>query len=327
MSNSVSYPPTLRPPVSGAAIASMILGILSIVLFCMGPLFGIPALICGHVALAHLKNYPQISGKGMAIAGTVMGYVSIGVMAFYLLLGTFFVSEAEKMELKRIAKLELVEPEDAEFHVILPKGHDPGKPVSVAVWLHGYGWNPSDLTLFEEAYQARADKIGVAFVGISATAARDEGGFEWAESSKVDRDYIRSVFEANSDKIIPQWPRVVLFGFSQGAKVAGDVASNYPGEFAGAILMSPGGENSYTDVPGFGEDAHEWQTYYCLVGADEDYGNVSLTSSYVTDLEFLDAKVIHKEYEGVEDHTMPPDFDEKLSEWIETILSVEEEAE
>lgn len=62
---------------SGLALASMILGICGIVL-CLGPLAGIPAVICGHKAQSRIKQSGgTISGAGLATAGLVMGYLSI----------------------------------------------------------------------------------------------------------------------------------------------------------------------------------------------------------------------------------------------------------
>lgn len=62
-------------PTSGLAVASLILGILAIVLACFGVagiICGILAVIMGGVALASKK-----SGKGMAIAGLVCGLISL----------------------------------------------------------------------------------------------------------------------------------------------------------------------------------------------------------------------------------------------------------
>ncbi|MDB4354228.1 GYF domain-containing protein [Akkermansiaceae bacterium] len=80
------------PPNSGLAIASLVLGILAILSSCMyvGILFGIPAVICGHMAMKRFANPEnQIQGKGMAIAGLVCGYlgslislVIIGLVVF-----------------------------------------------------------------------------------------------------------------------------------------------------------------------------------------------------------------------------------------------------
>lgn len=63
------------PPTSGSAVASLVLGILGLVGGCCT--LGIPcvfAVIFGHIGYAQTKD-GQRSGKGMAIAGLVMGYI------------------------------------------------------------------------------------------------------------------------------------------------------------------------------------------------------------------------------------------------------------
>jgi competence protein ComGC len=76
-------PPPILPPdnstrqSSGLALASMILGICGIVM-CLGPLAGIPAVICGHKAQSRIKQSGgMMSGSGQATAGLVLGYLSI----------------------------------------------------------------------------------------------------------------------------------------------------------------------------------------------------------------------------------------------------------
>jgi hypothetical protein len=76
---------SLPPPISsiasaapegGLAITSLVLGILSLV--CLGILAGIPAIICGHIARSRAKQQPaQYGGAGQALAGLILGYVSI----------------------------------------------------------------------------------------------------------------------------------------------------------------------------------------------------------------------------------------------------------
>jgi Domain of unknown function (DUF4190) len=68
---------------AGIAIASLVLGILGMVL--LGPLAGIPAVVCGHIALSKLKANPSLSGRGIAIAGLVTGYLGIAGWSFFLL--------------------------------------------------------------------------------------------------------------------------------------------------------------------------------------------------------------------------------------------------
>ena len=66
------------PPQSGLAITSLVLGILSVV--CLGFLAGIPAIICGHMARGRARRAPaQYGGAGLALAGLILGYVSLAV--------------------------------------------------------------------------------------------------------------------------------------------------------------------------------------------------------------------------------------------------------
>lgn len=78
-------PPSSQPPqrypeearkTSGLAIASLVLGISAFAL--LGPLCAIPAIITGHIALSKTSADPgALGGKGMAIAGLVLGYTNI----------------------------------------------------------------------------------------------------------------------------------------------------------------------------------------------------------------------------------------------------------
>jgi len=64
------------PRKSGLAIASLVCGIASVL--CLGILAGIPAVICGHIAYSKINRAAGLlTGQGMAIAGLVMGYLSI----------------------------------------------------------------------------------------------------------------------------------------------------------------------------------------------------------------------------------------------------------
>lgn len=67
------------------AIWSFVMGMLSLV--CCGFILGIPAVICGHLALSKLQKEPQLRGKGLATAGLIIGYVAI---AFWLMYVVFF---------------------------------------------------------------------------------------------------------------------------------------------------------------------------------------------------------------------------------------------
>lgn len=68
---------------SGLAIASLVCGISG--LFCMF-LPGIAAVICGHMALKQIADpNVRMEGRGMAIAGLVLGYLSVAIMVVWLI--------------------------------------------------------------------------------------------------------------------------------------------------------------------------------------------------------------------------------------------------
>ena len=61
---------------SGRAVASLVMGICSIVL-CLGPMVGIPAVIFGHLAQSDIKkSRGRLGGSGLATTGLVLGYFS-----------------------------------------------------------------------------------------------------------------------------------------------------------------------------------------------------------------------------------------------------------
>ena len=67
-------------PSSGLAIASMVCGIVGYLTCYFVAILGIPAVICGHMALSQIKNSPvPMGGRGMAIAGLVLGYLGIAI--------------------------------------------------------------------------------------------------------------------------------------------------------------------------------------------------------------------------------------------------------
>ena len=60
----------------------MVLGILW--LYWIGSIL---AVIFGHVALSQIRKNPSIQGRGMAVAGVVLGWVGLGVLLIVLIVG------------------------------------------------------------------------------------------------------------------------------------------------------------------------------------------------------------------------------------------------
>jgi Domain of unknown function (DUF4190) len=82
-----------RPQQQGLAVASLILGIISITFgwICGGPIVGLVAVVLGSVALTQIKKNPQqYTGKPIAIAGVITGgialLVNLAFMVFWILM-------------------------------------------------------------------------------------------------------------------------------------------------------------------------------------------------------------------------------------------------
>lgn len=68
-------PLPVRPANSQMAIWSMVLGILS--LFCCQIIVGPIAIVLGSVALSQMKSRPELTGRGFAIAGIILGILGV----------------------------------------------------------------------------------------------------------------------------------------------------------------------------------------------------------------------------------------------------------
>ena len=64
------------------------LALWSLICGCVGLLCGfasIPAIILGHMGLSETKKNPALKGRGMALAGTILGYVVVALIAAYMI--------------------------------------------------------------------------------------------------------------------------------------------------------------------------------------------------------------------------------------------------
>jgi hypothetical protein len=78
-----AYIPLMQAPAktNGLAVAGMVLGIVWV--YWIGSIL---AVIFGHVALSQIKKNPgQYSGRGMAIAAVVLGWIGVAILIIVLL--------------------------------------------------------------------------------------------------------------------------------------------------------------------------------------------------------------------------------------------------
>ena len=87
-------PVQVKPPSQSLAIASMITGLLGLLVgsFCLGPIPGVVALILGLVALSQIRKTPeQTGGKPFALVGVITGGLSIlfyGALIIYFIVAS-----------------------------------------------------------------------------------------------------------------------------------------------------------------------------------------------------------------------------------------------
>ena len=111
-----NLPQTLPPPSSGLAVATLILGITSFLFWIVA---SIPAIICGHIALHRIKKAGyQITGRGMALAGTICGYCSL---LLSILITSIIIAGPVMAHKKAEANAELDRKHAIQLHTLLKK--------------------------------------------------------------------------------------------------------------------------------------------------------------------------------------------------------------
>ena len=114
-----------QKPWSGLAIASLVGGVLSLG---TGFLTGIPAVVCGHLGRARIrKSGDGLRGKGMALAGLILGYV-MSVVSVLVVLSFFAAQVAIKKAQTLQSKVNAVALESAvlQFYQEYSKLPEPG---------------------------------------------------------------------------------------------------------------------------------------------------------------------------------------------------------
>lgn len=328
---SQSPPPPLPATASrsGACTTSLVLGLAGFVCCGVG---SIMAIIFGHVGLSRTKSNPQMSGAGLARMGLVLGYLQVTLLIGGILAvrdsGTFLWMFEQLGKVIRPAPPTERYPDlaSAPFALILPDGYTPGTPLPCVFWLHGYGSVGTDVFAGRvEHFRNIANRENVAFVGISAgrriIAGEDKGGYMWAESADEDQAHLEAVMQLNAARITPDWSRSVLFGFSQGGKLAGLLAASYPEKYRAAMLFSPGGFYGVSIVP---DGANlKGSKMLCVCMEKEAAATVVTTRHYARELEKAGAAVAVSIYPGIDRHQTPPDFDSQLESWIHQLRAAD----
>jgi predicted esterase len=212
------------------------------------------------------------------------------------------------------------DPRTAPFALVLPQGHDHTQPLPCAIYLHGFDSNANDL--FDSRsrdFQHIANYLRIGFIGI--TASRRSGDrYQWSEDVIEDQAHIDAVLALHTERVEPEIGRLVLFGFSQGAKVAGHLAALNPDRFAGAVLFAPRGVDFESAGPT--SESLRGQRFFCVHNVNEPRYVVATTRWFHERYQALGAESTLFAYPYLEDYQLPPDFYMRLPDWLHKVLSL-----
>jgi hypothetical protein len=80
--------PAVHGGTSQLAVWSLVCGCVSLLCF----ITFIPAIILGHMGLAEIRRHPAMGGRGMALAGMIIGYLYLAVFILAFIAGIVLVS-------------------------------------------------------------------------------------------------------------------------------------------------------------------------------------------------------------------------------------------
>lgn len=82
--------PAAPPRTPGKAIASLVCGIISLIIG--GIILGIVAIVLGSLARKEIAENPGLTGSGMALAGIITGSIGFVLAVVFLAIGVGFMS-------------------------------------------------------------------------------------------------------------------------------------------------------------------------------------------------------------------------------------------
>lgn len=208
----------------------------------------------------------------------------------------------------------------SETTLVLPHGTLAGRPIAVFIGLHGLG-DTAHGFIDPDEYQPLADEMGVAFLGVSGTIPHGKSWFTWSEDPVKDLERIDAALREVSDRLTPAEGQEFLLGFSQGGRVAAELAARRPDRFAGAIVLSPGSRSGERLPSVDAGPLHRRQGIVAVCGAGEHPRTIEYTNRCAALFKKLGARVFLKLYPGMNRHSLPPDYRKKLPDWGKFILN------
>lgn len=196
--------------------------------------------------------------------------------------------------------------------LVLPHDYKREQPIAVVVGLHGLGGNER---FVDQQYQALANQLGVAFVGLNGTVTLGPKAFRWSEDLARDQTHLQKALDSLKTRFTPAPGQMLLFGFSQGAEIAWELAAAHPESYRGALAFSAGLQVDHPLPQAVAANAV--QHFVFTAGAGENPETLRHTRQGAEWCEKARARVKLKIYPGMHTHSFPPDFATQFGPWLQ----------
>jgi predicted esterase len=199
----------------------------------------------------------------------------------------------------------------AKVYYTLPSNFAANKPQTVIFAMHGYGSVASDFAHLN----ALADATGAIIVAVSGTEFLvEQGGYSWAENAGLDQMQLRFAEEY----VLAKLPGItvqhrLLFGFSQGAQMALEVAAQFPERFVGAAAFSPGTLRELSLAALKPGKTLQGRSFLISVNTEHPM-NIAWSKADQSRLKAAGAQVRFRQLSAT-GHSVPSDFVQVLSRW------------
>jgi hypothetical protein len=102
-------PPAQSPYLPSTPRRTSTMAVLSLVMSCLvlmlGPLGSIPGIVLGHLALGEIRRDGSVEGRGLAIAGLVIGYVGLLLFIAYIGFVVWFMTQVFPTMMQNLQKM------------------------------------------------------------------------------------------------------------------------------------------------------------------------------------------------------------------------------
>jgi len=176
-------------------------------------------------------------------------------------------------------------------------------------------------------FQSLAEQMQAAFIGVSGTLCRGRSAYIWSEDPARDLAHVEGALGSQAEQVTLADGRIILFGLSQGAAIAAELAARRPDRYAGAILISPR-QLIRTASPDFEElvasreaPKNARQGIIAVCSADDEPEVLEATKAYAQAFEKLGARVHLATDLQKKSQTLIPDCLPLFPEWRRFIVN------